>query len=319
MKVIFLEDNLDRQREFQTRCPNSQNAIGDGIEPIDTLLIGRSAMDVVRSMKYSRQDAKLVIVHAEDPIVARRMVFELMDCGYRVYREQFGSPEFWRLATLATAEEHLEAVRAADSLKALPAEDRIAVLREIVGELQQELSKVGICPDCRNEIDHEVDEPFASCGCVGTMEWTGPIPTLSLMRSERRTLERENDTLRAIVARTQTENCVYCGRDDMTKCSLGLAGCSRAQDIVCAGDTVLESMKRRMREVESAALHNRIVIRILHKRLDPKNPELADMISMVSAAHAMDDALLRQLILDAEGSETQTTEEELVQPTIETQ
>jgi hypothetical protein len=57
------------------------------------------------------------------------------------------------------------------------------MLEQRPDELARALIIVGICPACLQEIQHDVTEPFASCGC-GTMEWTGEIPILQQLRME---------------------------------------------------------------------------------------------------------------------------------------
>jgi hypothetical protein len=40
---------------------------------------------------------------------------------------------------------------------------------------------LGVCPDCREELAHHLDEPFSSCGC-GTGEDTGKPPLLQRLK-----------------------------------------------------------------------------------------------------------------------------------------
>lgn len=50
--------------------------------------------------------------------------------------------------------------------------------------LRRILVKAGVCPDCELEIIHDFDEPFANCGCYGTMEWTSEPPVIATLRRE---------------------------------------------------------------------------------------------------------------------------------------
>lgn len=51
------------------------------------------------------------------------------------------------------------------------------------------LQHYGICPACGQIVKHEVLEPFATCKCPGTIEWTGELPKLdSILRVARKAL-----------------------------------------------------------------------------------------------------------------------------------
>lgn len=46
-------------------------------------------------------------------------------------------------------------------------------------QLKRFLAALGICPDCRQQIIHDMDEPFAGCGCPGGQgEWTSKPPLM---------------------------------------------------------------------------------------------------------------------------------------------
>lgn len=51
-------------------------------------------------------------------------------------------------------------------------------------EMQKALVHVGFCHKCMCEITHDEKEPFASCKCVGTIEWTEPIPLIHKLRKD---------------------------------------------------------------------------------------------------------------------------------------
>ncbi len=57
---------------------------------------------------------------------------------------------------------------------------------EEVNRLRELLFKVGICPACEGEIIHNDTEPFASCLCCGTIEWSGKSPLLHRLRKRIR-------------------------------------------------------------------------------------------------------------------------------------
>jgi len=48
--------------------------------------------------------------------------------------------------------------------------------------MRQALEQGGICPTCLHEYTHDITEPFAHCGCPGTIEWTGPLPLIFRLR-----------------------------------------------------------------------------------------------------------------------------------------
>ena len=47
---------------------------------------------------------------------------------------------------------------------------------------RQQLIKVGWCPDCDSEIQHEIDAPFSECNCPDGYGENTTIPLLSLRR-----------------------------------------------------------------------------------------------------------------------------------------
>jgi len=279
MRTIFLDDDHDRIREFQKICPEIQHieTTAEGLltilrtrtEPIDTLFLDHDlggkvfvdskrpdcGMEIVRYLVAHQMDIRLIVVHTHNFRAAKRMSFDLMEAGYRVHRQEFGTPAFNAIASINTADDHLEMVRIADTNRVLTVEDQQAMFREVNEELRGELSRLGFCPTCRQEISHDINEPFASCGCAATMEWAGTLPVLAELREKIRRLTAENDTLRGIVARSP-EKCVHCGLEDMSKCASGFPGCARADDILCADDAEMCSLRDRLRAAEESARHN---------------------------------------------------------------
>lgn len=55
--------------------------------------------------------------------------------------------------------------------------------RDLIAKLAERLVSVGVCPECLAEYVHEGDEPFAHCDCPGTIEWTGKVLELWLIRA----------------------------------------------------------------------------------------------------------------------------------------
>lgn len=56
---------------------------------------------------------------------------------------------------------------------------------EELNKLRRLLMEAGICSSCEQEIVHYIDEPLASCGCVGGQgEWTSPPPKIQTLRIE---------------------------------------------------------------------------------------------------------------------------------------
>ena len=53
------------------------------------------------------------------------------------------------------------------------------------GKLRVFITRLGLCSKCKEQIIHDLDQPFASCGC-GTMEWISEPPILQTTLSVSR-------------------------------------------------------------------------------------------------------------------------------------
>lgn len=67
-------------------------------------------------------------------------------------------------------------------------------MQEQLNEMAQLLETHGICVDCGKMISHDIDEPFAHCGCK-TFEWTSYSAFTPYMRLEFRNKELANALL----------------------------------------------------------------------------------------------------------------------------
>jgi hypothetical protein len=70
-------------------------------------------------------------------------------------------------------------------------ESELARLRKENEKLERALWNAGICWKCKQEIQHDISEPFAHCGCPGTIEAT-TVPKIAELRAEIFRLRIEN-------------------------------------------------------------------------------------------------------------------------------
>lgn len=70
-------------------------------------------------------------------------------------------------------------------------------------------------------------------------------------------LEKENNCLRAIASKIMP--CHYCGIDNISKCPSGFPGCALMDDVMVAGDTIVQEyrkLKAQCEKLESLGRHH---------------------------------------------------------------